>query len=253
MRRNPRGTRLSPEASCRASARLVAMMAGVDVELDEVVLTGGRVARGIVRVGETVRRPMPADSDYVHGLLAHLERCGFVGAPRFLGVDSRGREIVSYIEGDTLPHNGFRLSSEAVVAGALLVRRVHDLTAGTEFAASSEVACHLNLSQPNFVFRDMIPIAIIDWDSTRPGSRVSNLADFMWAFVHPAVYGDDEAANMLRVAVDAYGWTSGGLVDAMLTTVRTFVEINPEFRDWGVPELEHLERNANLFRKRLNE
>src|SRR5215470_337409 len=133
MRRNPRGTRLSPEASCRASARLVAMMAGVDVELDEVVLTGGRVARGIVRVGETVRRPMPADSDYVHGLLAHLEHCGFVGAPRFLGVDSRGREIVSYIEGDTLPHNGFRLSSEAVVAGALLVRRVHDLTAGTEF------------------------------------------------------------------------------------------------------------------------
>ena len=58
---------------------------------------------------------------------------------------------------------------------------------------------------------------------------------------------------MLRVAVDAYGWTSGGLVDAMLTTVRTFVEINPEFRDWGLPELEHLECNADLFRKRLNE
>src|SRR5262249_61191467 len=58
-----------------------------------------------------------------------------------------------------------------------------------------------------------------------------------------------KAAEMLRVAVDAYGWTSGGLVDAMLTTVRTFVEINPEFRDWGLPELEHLERNADLFRK----
>src|SRR5215475_1260166 len=66
----------------------------------------GRVSRGVVRVGDTVRRPMPADSDYVHGLLAHLEHCGFVGAPRFLGVDSRGREIVSYIEGTTLPHNG---------------------------------------------------------------------------------------------------------------------------------------------------
>ena len=229
------------------------MMAGVDVEQEEVPLTGGRVLRGVVRVGSTVRRPMPADPDYVHGLLAHLERCGFEGAPRFLGVDSRGREIVSYIEGTTLPHNGFRLSSEAVAAGARLVRRVHDLTAGTEFAAGSEVACHLNLSQPNFVFREMIPIAIIDWDVTRPGSRVSNFADFLWAFVHPGMYEDDEAAEMLRVAADAYGWTGGGLVDAMLTTVRAFVELNPEFRDWGVPELEHLERNAALFRRRLNE
>ena len=229
------------------------MMAGVDVEQEEVPLTGGRVLRGVVRVGSTVRRPMPADPDYVHELLAHLERCGFEGAPRFLGVDSRGREIVSYIEGTTLPHNGFRLSSEAVAAGARLVRRVHDLTAGTEFAAGSEVACHLNLSQPNFVFREMVPVAIIDWDVTRPGSRVSNFADFLWAFVHPGVYGDDEAGDMLRVAADAYEWTSGGLVDATLTIVRTFVEVNPEFRDWGVRELEHLERNAGLFRERLNE
>jgi hypothetical protein len=228
------------------------MMAGVDVE-QEVPLTGGRVLRGVVRVGSTVRRPMPVDPAYVHGLLAHLARCGFEGAPRFLGVDSRGREILSYIEGATLPHNGFRLSREAVAAGARLVRRVHDLTAGTEFAAGSEVACHMNLSQPNFVFREMIPIAIIDWDVTRPGSRVSNFADFLWAFVHPAMYDYDEAAGMLRVAVDAYGWTSGGLVDAMLTIVRTFVEVNPEFREWGAPELEHLERSAELFRTRLNE
>jgi hypothetical protein len=230
------------------------MMAGMDVkDEEEVPLTGGRVLRGVVRVGDTVHRPMPADPDYVHGLLAHLERCGFEGAPRFLGVDSRGREVVSYIEGTTLPHNGFWLGSEAVAAGARLVRRVHDLTADTEFAAGSEVACHLNLSQPNFVFRDTIPIAIIDWDATRPGSRRSNLADFLWAFVHPAMYDDDEAADMLRVGADAYGWTNGGLVDAMLTLVRTFVEVNPEFRDWGVPELEHLERNASLFRRRLDD
>jgi hypothetical protein len=74
-------------------------MAGVDVEQEEVPLTGGRIVRRIVRVGDTVCRPMPADADYVHGLLAHLERCGFEGAPRFLGVDSRGREIVSYTKG----------------------------------------------------------------------------------------------------------------------------------------------------------
>jgi hypothetical protein len=230
------------------------MLADMGPEPDEVPLAGGRIARGVVRVGDTVRRPMPPDPDYVHGLLAHLERCGFEGAPRFLGVDSHSREILSYIEGFAPPHNGFHLTREAAGAGARLVRGVHDLTAGTAFAADSEVACHPNLSQPNFVFRDMIPIAIIDWDGTRPGTRVANFADFLWAFVHPAVYGEGKpAADMLRVAVDAYGWTGEGLVEAMLTTVRTFVEVNPEFRDWGVPELEHMERNAELFRIRLGD
>jgi Phosphotransferase enzyme family len=225
---------------------------GTSTTLHEIPLRGGRIARGVVRVGSTVYRPMPSNAEFVHGLLAHFERCGFEGAPRFLGVDSRGREILSYIEGFAPPHNGFRLTGEAVAAGARLVRRVHDLTAGTEFAAGSEVACHRNLSQPNFVFRNMIPIAIIDWDSTRPGTRGSNFADFLWAFVHPAMYGEGEpAADMLRVAVDAYGWSGDGLVDAMLATVRTFVEVNPEFRDWGGPELDHLERNADLFRARL--
>jgi len=51
-----------------------------------------------------------------------------------------------------------------------LLRRVHDLTEGTEFAAGSEVACHPNLSQPNFVFRDTSPVAVIDWDGTEPAS-----------------------------------------------------------------------------------
>jgi hypothetical protein len=197
---------------------------------------------------------MPADPVFVHGLLAHFERCGFEAAPRFLGVDSRGREILSYIEGFAPPHNGFRLTRESVAAGARLVRRVHDLTAGTEFAAGCDVACHRNLSQQNFVFRGRIPVAIIDWDSTCPGSRVSNFADFLWAFVHPAVYGDGEpAADMVRVAGEAYGWRGAGLVEAMLATVRGFVRINPEFRAWGDPELAHMERNAELFRTRLSD
>jgi hypothetical protein len=220
----------------------------------EVPLAGGRVARGVVRVGDTVRRPCADDAERIHRLLTHLERCGFDAAPRFLGMDARGREVLSFIEGYAPPHNGFSLTERAVAAGARLVRRVHDLTAGTEFAADSEVACHPNLSQQNWVFKDMIPVAIIDWDGTGPGTRLANLAEFLWAFVHPAVYGDGEpAARMLRVAAHAYGWTGGGLVDAMLAVVGNFVAVNPEFIAWGAPELAHMGRNADLFRAHLGE
>ena len=224
----------------------------MDTTEKEVPLAGGRTP-GVVRVGDTVRRPLKPDSEYIHRLLAHFETSGFDAVPRLLGVDSCGREILTFIEGFAPPHNGFRLTEEAVAAGARLVRRVHDLTVGTKFAAGAEVACHPNLSQPNFIFRDMIPFAIIDWDGTRPGTRVANFGEFLWAFVHPAIYGDGEpAAHMLRVAADAYGWTGGGLYDAMLATVRSFVDVNPEFIEWGAPELAHLERNADLFRARLS-
>jgi len=225
-------------------------------EQEEVPLAGGISTPGVVRVGDTVRRPLKPDSDVVHALLAHLARCGFEGAPRYLGVDSRGRTILSFIEGFAPPHNGFRLSEQGVRAGARLVRTVHDLTQGTKFAAGSDVACHPNLSQPNFIFQDMIPVAIIDWDGTRPGARLANFGDFLWAFVHPAIYGDGEpAAHMLRVAADAYGWSGGGLVDAMLATVQHFqtvVEGDQGAMEWAASELAYMERNADVFRASLS-
>src|SRR5262249_59819480 len=111
---------------------------------------------GVVRVGDTVRRPQNANSDYVHGLLLHLERCGFDGAPRYLGVDDRGREVLTFIEGFAPPHNGFRLTEKAVRAGARLVRAVHDLTQGTPFATGSEVAGPPNLSPPHLLLSHLL-------------------------------------------------------------------------------------------------
>jgi hypothetical protein len=93
---------------------------------------------------------------------------------------------LTFIEGFRPAHNGFPLTEEAVAAGARL-RWVHDLTAGTKFAAGSEVACHPNLSQQNWIFRYMIPVALTGWDGTGPGTRVDNVDEFLWAFVHPAV------------------------------------------------------------------
>jgi hypothetical protein len=226
--------------------------------MTEVPLAGGISTPGIVRVGNTVRRPLKDDFEVVHALLRHFEAQGFEGAPRFLGVDEQNRAILTYIEGFAPPNNGYRLSEDAVHAGALLVRRVHDLTEGTEFAGDGEVACHPNLSQPNFIFRDLIPVAIVDWDGTSPGTRLSNFADFLWAFVHPVLYGEGEpAARMLRVATDAYRWSGTGLTDAMLAVARNFrnfqelVKGDPGTMAWGAIELEYMERNATLFRENL--
>jgi hypothetical protein len=69
------------------------------------------------------------------------------------------------------------------------------------------------------------------------------------------MYGDGEpAARMLRAAVDAYGWSGDGLVDAMLEAVQSFQAVVAGDRgaeEWGARELAHMERNADLFRRRL--
>jgi hypothetical protein len=56
----------------------------------EQALEGGCQTDGVVRVGETVRRPLHARSEYVHSVLEHLASVGFDGAPRLLGVDEIG-------------------------------------------------------------------------------------------------------------------------------------------------------------------
>jgi hypothetical protein len=67
---------------------------------EEIHLVGGLQSSGIVRVGDTVRRPLHRSSEFVHALLRHFESVGFTGAPRLLGIDEHGREILSYVEGE---------------------------------------------------------------------------------------------------------------------------------------------------------
>src|SRR4051812_23447990 len=82
----------------------------------------------VVRVGDTVRRPRRPTSPATAGLLAHLDRVGFDGAPRHLGYDERGREVLSYIPGEaaTAPYAAWALTDDALVSVAALLRRFHD-------------------------------------------------------------------------------------------------------------------------------
>src|SRR5690349_21983802 len=78
------------------SARVTASRPSAD---DEEVLSGGNVSAGVVRIGDTVRRPTGSWTRAVHSFLRHLENEGFDGCPRVLGIDEQGREILEFIPG----------------------------------------------------------------------------------------------------------------------------------------------------------
>jgi len=66
--------------------------------MNEHSLPGGAVS-GVVRIGDTVHRQVGNRAGFVHELLGFFDRAGWPGAPRFLGFDARGREIVSFVDG----------------------------------------------------------------------------------------------------------------------------------------------------------
>ena len=94
----------------------------------EIPLHGGTANRGlVVRVGDTVRRPCRPTSPATHALLRHLALVGFAGAPRFLGIDPEGREMLSYVAGRAItpPYPPWALTDAALVSVATLLSRYH--------------------------------------------------------------------------------------------------------------------------------
>jgi hypothetical protein len=60
---------------------------------------------GASLVDGSVRRPVGDWTPSVHNLLRHLERQRLEGAPRVLGIDDQGREMLSYLDGQTVGHS----------------------------------------------------------------------------------------------------------------------------------------------------
>jgi hypothetical protein len=176
------------------------------VLVEEIGLPGGFVADA-VRVGETVRKA--AAPVFVRRLLGFFEERGWAGAPRHLGRDEAGRDVLSFVPGEVPWRDDAPPLPDAALAGvARLVREFHDLTTGTELAAGTEVVCYNDLSPRNTVLRGGVPVALLDRAGPGrggPGLRVHDVAHVCWQFapLSPAAVVED-AARRVRVVVEAY-------------------------------------------------
>jgi hypothetical protein len=207
---------------------------------DEVELTGGNLSK-VTRLGDTVRRPSGPWTTMVHRLLEHLRARGFALGPEPLGIDASGREVLSFIPGDTMQEHPW---PEWVWSDALLVEAVDALAAlhaavadfrptfvesrlGTWPLGDDEIVCHNDLAPYNCVFDNGHLVGIIDWDVVCPGRPTWDLAFLAWHWVplHPpgeelAWRTDEECRRRLRLLADAYGLTDRpGFVELILARV----------------------------------
>jgi hypothetical protein len=210
----------------------------------EVPLHGGTANRGlVVRVGDTVHRPLRPTAAATHALLRHLERVGFP-APRFLGVDRTGREVLSYVPGSAVvpPYPGWALTDEALASVAVLLRAYHRAVrtfdaAGHRWPPSpparyaGPLVSHNDPNLDNVVFRGGRAAALIDFDLASPGSPIWDVACAarLWVPLRAEADIDDvrrgRVAERLRAFVDAYGVPAterGALLDAVEHNHRWF-------------------------------
>ncbi len=162
--------------------------------------------QGIERVGDTIRRPTGAGSPFVRALLGHLETRAFVGAPRWLGIDSSGREILTYVPGEVPPDLGL-FTADQLVSAARLLRAFHDATLDFDARGAREVVCHGDASPCNCVFRGGRPYALIDFDAAHLGARREDVGYASWLWLDIGNEDMDPVQQGRRVGelVMAYG------------------------------------------------
>jgi Phosphotransferase enzyme family len=194
--------------------------------------------RPVVRVGNTVRRRAEWWTPAVHHLLAYLDDAGFALAPKPLGIDDDGREVLSFIDGDS-PRDNLRVASDdGLRAYARSLRAYHDAVAnyrpapGLEWAygemplRDGDIMCHGDFGTWNLVWRGSDVVGILDWDLAYPGPALDDVA---YALVYSVPFRSDEDASRwfafdeppnrprrLEMFADAYGIDTDGLVDAVI-------------------------------------
>ncbi len=237
---------------------------------DEEVLAEGGVTL-VVRVGETVRRPVRPFTATVQAYLRHVRARGVEFVPEPLGYDDRGREVLGYVAGDTPvePLPGWATTQTVLTELARLIRRLHDAAAGWEpppdavwgtipgrshvplppLFDAPELVSHQDYCPGNVVFRDELPVGLIDFDLARPTTRVADCVNAMYWWVpllhpldRPPALVEADAAHRVRVFADAYGMDRQQRAQVVPvavqqatnahTRMRAAAEVDPVFRRW---------------------
>ncbi|GIM90559.1 phosphotransferase [Paractinoplanes toevensis] len=192
--------------------------------MSETTLPGGRTT-GAVLIDGIVHKPAAPSTPTVHALLRHLEAAGFDAAPRALGFDEQGRQMLTYLPGemigDRFPWPAWATSDAMLAQVGRWLRRLHDLTAGFVPPAGEQwfiggtmgpglVVGHQDAAPYNAVVDGDRLVGFYDWDTAGPSTRESDLAFSALPWVPlaaPDGFTDPAGrSRRLHLLLDAYGY-----------------------------------------------
>ncbi|MBM2615987.1 phosphotransferase [Actinoplanes sp. LDG1-06] len=196
----------------------------------EEVLAGGNTV-GAARIGDVVHKQASPWTPTVHALLRHLEAAGFEGAPRALGFDDQGREMLTFLPGETAggryPWPEWAFTDGMLTQVGQWLRRVHDLTAGFVPPADERWFAGRTM-EPGLIVghQDAAPYnaavvngdrltGFFDWDTAGPSTREFDLAfaALWWVPLCPpsvaeglGFHDSTDRSRRLHLLLDSYGY-----------------------------------------------
>lgn len=179
-------------------------------EDEEVALPGGNMST-VVRRGQTVRRTAGPWTPTIHRLLDHLRTHGVTWLPRPLGLDERGREVLTYLPGTVpnYPLPPWVWTERVLVDATARLAELHRASTSFDVAGAVwqlpahepvEVICLNDVAPYNMVFGpDHQLVAMIDIDTASPGPRARDLAYLAYRLV-PLTQAEDTGVGPLSMA-----------------------------------------------------
>ena len=192
----------------------------------------------VVRIGDTVRRPVHRWTPAVHSLLRYLEAVGFSGVPRVLGFDELGREVLSFIPGEVArrPWPEVMLEKEGLAEVARFLARYHNAVRDFEPPEDTEwyvpnltwrpgmTIRHGDPGPWNTIWKGRTLNGLIDWDFAEPGDPLCDVSQFAWYAVplrgedhwRKAGFSDKpDLRSRLAVLSDTYRADSNAILDTL--------------------------------------
>jgi hypothetical protein len=215
--------------------------------MDEELLTGGNKTSTVTRVDGTVRRSRSARATSSASVLKFLESVNFPYAPRYRGVDDQGRDILTFVAGETTGHPSQRAAGATPqpgrCCGPCTTPRRH-----TPGLRGADCVVHGDPGPFNTICRQGLPVAFIDWDSSGPGQRLDDLGYLAWTWCiqSEGSVPITEQARHLRELRGGYGQIdSGDLIHAILrqqTLIETVESANKTRASLSPGRRQHAER-----------
>lgn len=243
--------------------------------MDELQLNGNE-EKPIVKMGNNVHRPTYWWTPSIHHLLDYLESVGFPYSPRVVGFDDRGREILTFIEGESGKEGWLKILSDDGLANyARFLKNYHEVISNyippkdAQWAYASgttqpgEIMCHGDFGPWNIVWQGNKPVGILDWDFVLPAKPSY---DILYALEYSTPFRDDETAlkwhhfshtpdrkHRIELFLEAYGTSLENITDGVIEVQRKGIQYVKELANRGVrPQLDWMsDGTIEMFEKQV--
>ena len=134
-----------------------------------------------------------------------LEKKNVSAAPLFIGIADDGREIISFLEGES-PNDLEYFNDNQLFEAGKIIKTLHIALSDFYGCSHGQTVCHNDLSPCNFMFKKGLPYAVFDWDATGIGNPLDDIAyaSWMWCDIGNEENSPADVGKKIKIILDAY-------------------------------------------------